>query len=219
AGADGLATYNLYPKGEFRREVLRQIGNPRALAGRDKRYLSPRNQLFAYTRFSRHNCPASALPAFLNLNPVDLRFADIPHTVWAPIEVADDVAALAAKGKVDRVELVVGIEALEPEDRVFISLNGHSLTERWDDRIASHIETIRWDLAAQGVKGSQPAASLEETHVEYPGLRFKPSAAWLRKGTNIVQVLLLPSKLRSRERKNDLPPVFVTRVELFTSFR
>ena len=218
AGADGLATYNLYPKGEFRRAVLQQIGDPRTLEGRDKRYVSPLNQLLAYTRFSRQNCPASALPAFLNLNPVDQSSTYIPHTIWAPLEVADDVAVAAANGRIDRIELFVGIEDVQPEDRVFISLNGYSLTEEWDDCIASHIEAIAWDLNAEDVEGSQPAASLEGTHLEYSGLRFEPPADWLRKGTNIVQVLLLPTVLRSREKQNELPPIFVTRVELFTGF-
>ena len=219
AGAAGLATYNLYPRDEFRRKVLRQIGDPRTLEGTDKRYISPRNQLFAYTRFSRHNCPASALPVYLNLQRIDQSSAYIPHTVWAAVDVADDMAEAGAQGTVDRIELVVGLENVHPEDRVFISINGHSLTEAWDDAVASHIETIEWDLNADDVSGSQPGgAAAEQTHVEYPGLRFEPPAEWLRKGTNVVQVLLVPSDVRPRG-DHDLPPILVTRVELYTSFK
>lgn len=218
AGADGLATYNLYPRGEFRRNVLRQIGDPRSLEGEDKRYISPRNQLVSYIRFSRHNCPASALPARLNLGGMNPWVDYTPSTVWADVEVADDVAALAAEGKVRKLELVVGIRDVRPDDRVFISLNGHSLTEAWEDDVAPHIETIAWDLNADDVHGSQPGGE-ETTHVEFPGLRFEPPAEWMRKGTNTVQVLLLPTGCRARYETSDLPPVYVTRVELFTGFR
>ena len=161
AGADGLATYNLYPKGEFRRQVLRQIGDPRMLQGQSKRYLSPQNSLMAYTRFSRHNCPASALPALLNLQSPAGNKPIISSTLWTNLDVPDDIPALAAEGKVDRVELVVGIEDLLPEDRVFISLNGKSLTKDWDDDLGPHLETIQWDLNADDVRGSQPAPSLD----------------------------------------------------------
>ena len=211
AGADGLATYNLYPRGDFRREVLRQIGDPEMLVGRAKRYLSPRNQLFAYTRFSRHNCPASALPAFLNLQSVDQHGTFIPHTTWAPIEIADDVADRVVKNAVNRIELVVGIEQVQPEDRILVSINGHDLTGQWDHVVAPHIATVSWDLNAGDAD--------EQNHLEYRALLFEPPVTWLRRGTNTVQVLLLPSTLRSRENGSDLPPVLVTRAELSLTFR
>ena len=219
-GADGLATYNLYPKGSFRKDVLNQIGDLQTLRHHDKRYVSPRNQLLAYTRFSRHNCPSSALPAHLNLQPVDQVSNFIPHTAWVPVEVADDLHAASDEGKIERVELMVGLEQVLPEDRMFISLNGHSLTDGWNDIPFPQLRTITWDLRAEDVEGSQPGgASGEETHIEYEGLLFTPPVEWLRKGTNIVQVLLLPSKLRSRNEFNNLPPVIVGRVELFTGFK
>ncbi len=219
AGADGLATYNLYPKGHFRREVLQQIGDPKILAAESKRYLCARNQLFAYTRFSRHNCPASALPAFLNLQPVDQHRPFIPHTTWAPIEVADDLADEKVKNAVGRVELVIGLEQIQAEDRVFVSINGHCLTDHWDHVSGPHIRTISWSLNADGAQGSQPYADSAQNYLEYQGLLFELPVTWLRKGTNIVQVLLLPSAIRTREKGNDLPPVLVTRAELCMTFQ
>ena len=56
-------------------------------------------------------------------------------------------------------------------------------------------------------------------HQEFEGVRFHPPPEWLRAGTNTVQVLLLPCEVRPRGQHNDLPPVFVTRVELYTSFK
>jgi len=218
AGADGIATYNLYPKGEFRRDVLRQIGDPRTMDGLDKRYISPRNQLLCYTRFSRHNCPASALPAYLNIKGLYVDEPFVPHALWAKLEVADDIPALAAQGKVERVELVVGLEDLHPEDRIFIGLNGYSLTKEWADHAAPHIEKIVWDLDAEDVDGSQPGNDYTD-HIEFPGVRFDVSPEWLRRGTNVVQVLLLPSDHRPMFAPHDVPPIFVTRVELFTGFK
>jgi len=217
-GADGLATYNLYPKGEFRRRVLQQIGDPRTMDGESKRYVSPQNLKLAYTRFSRHNCPASALPAFIDVEPINQQGSVIGHAVWADLEVADDVPVLAEQGKVDTVELTVGIERVHPQDRVYITLNGHSLTEEWNDVIAPHIKTLVWDLNADDVDGSQPGGG-EVVHQEFEGVRFRPPPEWLRAGTNTVQVLLLPSDVRPRGQHDGLPPVFVTRVELYTSFK
>ena len=220
AGADGLATYNLYPKGAFRRKVLRQIGSPETLQGEDKRYLSPRNVLTSYTRFSRHDCPASTLPAFLNVVGMDARLDYVPHTIWANVEVADDIPALAKEGKVDKVELTVGLKDLLDDDRLFISINGHSLTEPWDDVVAPHVRTLTWDLNADDVRGSQPGDEEEVIHHAFPGLRFDVPAEWLRVGTNTVQVLLLPTARRgSPYGPPQCPPVFVTRVELLTVMR
>ena len=220
SGADGLATYNLYPKGEFRRKVLQQIGESRTMDGQSKRYLSPQSMKLGYTRFSRHNCPASALPALINLERINQQGAILPHTVWADLEVADDIPALVAEGKVDTVEVTVGIERVQPEDRIYITLNGHSLTEQWRDVIGPHIGTLTWDLNADDVEGSQPGGGDGEiTHQEFEGLRFNPPPEWLRRGTNTVQVLILPSAVRPLGEDNGLPPIFVTRVELFTSFK
>ena len=220
AGADGLATYNLYPRGEFRRNVLKQIGHPDSLSGQNKSYFCPRNQLQVFTRFSRHNCPASPLPVFLNVSFIANYSDYIPHTVWADIEVADDVKAAAEQGKFDKVELLVGIRDLLEDDRVLISLNGHSLTEDWGDVVFPHIETVTWDINSRERERVVPeVGDPNDIHLEFPAVRFQVPPDLIRKGTNTVQVLLLPTEKRPRDKKNNYPPVFISRIEIFTVFK
>jgi hypothetical protein len=217
-GADGLATYNLYPMGNFRKKVLQQFGDPKTLEGTSKRYLSPQRSRMGYTRFSRHNCPAAPLPAYLNMPAPATQKPMVDHTVWCELDIADDIPALDEQGKVEKIELIVGLEDLHPEDRIFISLNGESLTKDIKDDVPANIETITWDLNADDADGSQPH-DLINTHLEFPGLRFNPPAKLLRKGMNNVQVLLLQGNHRPSDEEHDLPPVLVTRVELLTAMK
>lgn len=217
-GADGLATYNLYPMGNFRKKVLQQFGDPATLEGTSKRYLSPQRSLMGYTRFSRSNCPPAPLPAHLNIPRPSIQRPMVDHTVWCELDVADDIPALAKQGKIEKIELVVGIEDLHPEDRVFISLNGHSLTKDWQDDVGANVAMIQWDINADEVDGSQPHDGIRP-HIEFPGVQFNPPADWLRKGMNTVQVLLLPGNHRAEDEDHGLPPILVTRVELYTGFK
>jgi hypothetical protein len=227
-GADGLATYNLYPRGDYRRKVLTQIGDPGTLDGTSKRYLSPQRYLLAYSRISRHSCPAAPLPAYLNIPHLASQRPAVDHTVWCELDVADDVAALAGAARVDRIELVVGIERLHPEDRVFISFNGRSLTKDWGDDVGTHIETIHCNVDSD-VDAPADTADKEapydgfrakvDAHPPFEGVRFEPPAELIRKGMNCVQVLLLPGNHRPDDKSHDLDPILVTRVELYTRFR
>jgi len=109
-GADGLYTFNWYPYGEFRKELLATFGDPEKLPGRTKRYHAAQRHVAIYTRGSNVHAalPVELWPTSRDTGPE------------APVYCADDLEANPAKS----LELAVKLTHFGAQDRVEVRLNG-----------------------------------------------------------------------------------------------
>ena len=113
AGADGLYTFNWYPHGDIRKELLRAFGDPDKLVSQSKRYHAELRHVAIYTRGGcvRAGLPVELWPTCRGTGP-DLA-----------IYCADDVGSR----RPEKMELSVNLNQYGPQDRVEVRLNGTRL--------------------------------------------------------------------------------------------
>ena len=127
--ADGMYTFNLFPHSDqlsYQRHLLKEIGNPQALATKDKIFPADSSE---YGPGKNRHHPSS--PRFHNW-----MFASLPvalHPVWnarsmtiIPLDVADDFSNDNAQ-KVESLQLWVELKNLGSEDAIDFRINGHPL--------------------------------------------------------------------------------------------
>lgn len=114
-GAHGFYLFNLfcqgYPLSNEAYVILRDVADPAALDRREKLF-------YATPDCCRVREDTPTLPL-----PMTVGGGEVRVEVW----VGDDLPAAAADGTLDQALLRIRVDALEPEDRLAVSLNGVSL--------------------------------------------------------------------------------------------
>ena len=165
AGSDGLYTFNWYPYGEFRKQLLATVGDRQALIGRSKRYHADQRYLAIYTRGSRVQ---AALP-------VELWPTTRDSGPEIPIYCADDLAASPPKS----IELAMSLHRFGAQDRVEVRLNGTPLS-------GGHVEAcVVGDEYFFAIGGPPTFRAVGKVW-----MRFELRPAHIVRGVNIVTVVL-----------------------------
>ena len=115
-GADGMYTFNWGSSSPLNNE----IGDPEALAGKDKLFLAYHASTDTRDDYYPHNLLFGTVP--VELRPVH---ADTPLII--PVSVADDVAAAANAGNLEEIRLRVILAEAAEENQIEVTLNGQEL--------------------------------------------------------------------------------------------
>ena len=122
AGADGIMTFNLFPKSpgtsetQFARQVWREISDPKALAGRNKLYcIEKLDDLWNSAAMARSVPMEGRLPANLRNGSMVQRM----------LPVTDDLVAL--EEQIGALRLRLCFSELHRDDDVTVTLNGNVL--------------------------------------------------------------------------------------------
>ena len=163
AGADGLYTFNWYPYGDFRKELLATVGDRKEVVARTKRYHADERYVAIYTRGTRVQ---AALP-------VELWPTSRDSGPEVPIYCADDLAANPPQS----VQLSLNLHRFGAQDRVEVRFNGVTLSN----------PRIEPDAPGEEYLGGGPPIWRAMGKV---WIRFDLQAAQLVEGANIVTVIL-----------------------------
>ena len=205
-GADGLYTFNWFYHGSWRSWLLREIGEPRLLAGKDKHYTLP-HRLEATpggpgADHVRYNTMKKDAPV-----PFRLNVADGTKTVLIPV--ADDFSSASERPK--SAELWIAADYLAAGDVFDLTLNEKRLDPPEIDA-ASHVKPAGYAIAAPqtgGLLGFPPDKSLDTL---FPAVRLNVPLELLVPGRNKLAIRLTERAPGAEH------PLRITRVELSTRF-
>lgn len=123
AGADGLITFNLFPRNpgtdqtKFVRQVWREIQNPKQLIGKDKLFCVDNLEGFPKTSYMFGTVPVE------DRLPIQV---DQGATVQRVLPVGDPIADL--EDRVASLNLRIFLDGLQPNDQVSVQMNGINLS-------------------------------------------------------------------------------------------
>jgi hypothetical protein len=194
-GADGLYLFNWAVSGNWRKPVLSQIADRKAVQTTTRRFVLLHRV---------EPVPREAGGDYIRYNS-ELRTAPVPFVLTT----AESVKKLAipAFGTVGKTELWVAFEYERKGDLLHLALNGKPLTT---EPVATEgrLETVGDEMRLpphNGMLGMTPRASYD---MRFKALRLPVSSALLRPGRNELQI-----ELRKRGPGTE-SPLRVTRVEL-----
>ena len=194
-GADGLYLFNWAVSGNWRKPVLSQIADRKAVQTTARRFVLLHRV---------EPVPREAGGDYIRYNS-ELRTAPVPFLLTTAESVKKVV--IPAFGVVRKAELWVAFEYEREGDSLYLALNGKPLTME-PVATAGRLETVGDEMRLpphNGMLGMTPRASYD---MRFKALRVPVSSALLRPGRNELQI-----ELRKRGPGSE-SPLRVTRVEL-----